>query len=84
MIQTEYLTIKELLVASLKDEIAPIFYFDTNVILDIIDRRKESSLKLYDFLIQKNWNMVTSIFAKVEIYETKQKDKFREKKESQN
>jgi len=81
MRQTEYLTIEELLTASLRDEIVPIFYFDTNVILDIIDRRKESSLKLYDFLIQKNWNMVTSVFAKVEIYETKQKDRFRQEKE---
>jgi hypothetical protein len=31
-------------------------------------------------MIQNEWIMVTSIFAKVEIYETKQKDEFRRQK----
>jgi len=83
MNQIKYQTIIEFLKAGLEREITPLFYFDTNVILDIIDQRHQSSIDIYNLLINKNWELVTSIFAKVEIYETKQKDEFRKQKTEQ-
>lgn len=83
MAERGYQTIAELLRAGLRREVTPVFYFDTNVILDIIDRRQQSSFDLFDFLIKRKWELVTSIFAKVEIYETKQKDEFRRQKEKE-
>ena len=75
-------TFAEFLHAGLRNEVKIFFYFDTNVILDIIDHRNQLSIDLFEFLTKrKNLKLVTSVFAKVEIYETKQKDEFREQKE---
>lgn len=73
MAGTEYREMEEI-------EHVPVVYFDTNIVLDIIDRRQQSSLDLFNFMVRMKWQMVTSIFAKVEIYETKQKDEFRRQK----
>jgi len=82
--KTEYRTLRKFLQAALQEKVeAPFFYFDTNVILDIIDSREQSSVALFEFLVKKKWVLVTSIFAKVEIYESKQIDEFRSQKEEQ-
>ena len=83
MPKPEYRTLPKFLQAALQGEVKPIFYFDTNVILDIIDSREQSSLTLFEFLVEKEWVLITSTFAKVEIYETKQIDEFRRQKEQQ-
>ena len=82
MRETVYQTLEDFLAASLRDEITPRFYFDTNVILDLIEGRQVLSFDLFELLIRrKKWELYTSIFAEVEIYEKKQKDEFRRKKE---
>lgn len=82
-----YRTLEKFLQAALQEklpvEMIPTFYFDTNVILDIMDSREQSSVTLFNFLVEKKWILVTSIFAKVEIYETKQIDEFRRQKKEQ-
>jgi predicted nucleic acid-binding protein len=80
MADIEYQSISDFINSALQGNLTPLFYFDTNILLDIIDQREGPSIELFDFLIQKEWKMVTSVFAKVEIYETKQKDKFRQEK----
>ena len=65
----------------LRGKAIPIFYFDTNVLLDVIYNRSQSSIELFNFLIKRRWSLVTSIFAKVEVCETKQKDEYRRQKE---
>jgi len=75
-------TIEECIQAGLWNESKIYFYFDTNIILDIMDYRNQYSIDLFEFLIKrKNLKLITSVFAKVEIYETKQKDEFRKQKE---
>jgi len=84
MPKAEYPTLSKFLQAALRGKAEPpFFYFDTNVILDIIDSREQSSVILFEFLVEKKWILVTSIFAKVEIYESKQVDEFRRQKEEQ-
>jgi predicted nucleic acid-binding protein len=74
-------TIVECLHAGLQNESKIFLYFDTNILLDVVDHRKQSSIDLFEFMINKeNLKLVTSVFAKVEIYETKQKDEFRKQK----
>ncbi len=85
MRETVYQTLEDFLAASLRDEITPRFYFDTNVILDLIEGRQQSSLDLFEFLIgREEWELYTSVFAEVEVYEKKQKDEFRREKEKIN
>jgi hypothetical protein len=36
-------------------EDVPVVYFDTNIILDIIDNRRKSSLDLFAFMIQNDF-----------------------------
>jgi len=77
-------TIVECIHAGLQNESKIFLYFDTNILLDTIDHRNKSSINLIDFLSKrKNLKLVTSVFAKVEIYETKQKDEFRKQKEKE-
>jgi predicted nucleic acid-binding protein len=83
MSKPEYRTLRKFLQAALQGKVIPIFYFDTNVILDIMDSREQSSVTLFEFLVEKEWVLVTSTFAKVEIYESKQIDEFRSQKEKQ-
>jgi predicted nucleic acid-binding protein len=75
-----YSTLENYLSAALKEVVVPILYFDTNVYIDILFDRNESSAMLYTFVIQKNWECVTSVFSKVETLEVKQIQKFREGK----
>jgi len=75
-----YPKLKKLINDGLRGKAIPILYFDTNVLLDVIDNRSQSSIELFNFLIKRKWSLVTSIFAKVEVCETKQKDEFRRHK----
>jgi predicted nucleic acid-binding protein len=52
--------------------------------LDLVEGRQQSSLDLFKFLIsRREWRLYTSTFAKVEVYEKKQKDEFRRHKAEQ-
>ena len=73
--------LKKLINDGLQSRAIPILYFDTNIMIDIIDHRSQSSVELFNFLIKRKWALVTSVFAKVEVCETKQKDEFRRQKE---
>ncbi len=82
MPQQAYQTLQEFLEAAKRDEVFPRFYFDTNIILDLIEGRSQSSRLLFDFLVGKfDWRLYTAVFAQVEVYEKKQKDEFRRQKE---
>lgn len=59
----------------------PTLYFDTNVFLDIIDKRNKDSLNLYRYAWQHQWQCVTSFFAKVETLEVKQIHRFKIEKQ---
>lgn len=71
-----YNTLNHFLNDAVKGILIPIIYLDTNVLLDIIDKRCNDSLDLYRYIWDHQWQCVTSIFAKVEILEVKQIQKF--------
>ena len=75
-----YNTFEDYLENALKNIVTPILYFDTNVYIDILFDRNKSSSMLYDFVCQKKWECVTSVFSKVETLEVKQIHKFKELK----
>lgn len=75
-----YRTLKHYLSDAVRGFLIPILYFDTNVILDIIDNRNRDSLRLYRYALQKQWQCITSVFAKVEMLEVKQIQRFKTEK----
>jgi len=76
-----YRTIDYFLADAVKGVLIPILYFDTNVFIDIIDKRDKNSLNLYSYAWQHQWQCVTSIFAKVETLEVKQVRRFKREKQ---
>lgn len=76
-----YDTLEGLLKNSVIGAEIPTLYFDTNVLLDIIDKRDSNSVALYRYAWQNKWRCITSIFAKVEVLEVKQNDRFKIEKQ---
>ena len=75
-----YSTIDHFLKDAIRGLLTPILYFDTNIILDIIENRDKDSVSLYSYSWQNEWECVTSIFAKVELLEVKQIHSFKTEK----
>ena len=76
-----YRTLDHFLSDAVRGVLIPILYFDTNVLLDIIDNRDRNSLNLYRYAWQNQWQCVSSIFAKVEMLEVKQFHRFKRQKQ---
>ena len=76
-----YRKLENFLKAATKGELSPIIYFDTNVYLDILYKRNNDSLNLYQYAWNKGWPCVTSIFTKLEILEVKQFHFFKNEKQ---
>ncbi len=76
-----YRTLDHFLSDAVRELLTPILYFDTNVFIDIIDKRDKNSLNLYSYAWQHQWQCVTSIFAKVETLEVKQVHRFKREKQ---
>ena len=76
-----YRTLDHFLNDAVRGLLTPILYFDTSVFLDIIDNRDKDSLNLYRYTWQRQWQCVTSIFAKVETLEVKQIHRFKREKQ---
>jgi predicted nucleic acid-binding protein len=79
-----YRTLDIFLKDAVQGVLTPILYFDTNVFLDIIDKRDAGSLCLYEYVWQQKWQCVTSIFARVEVLEVKQFHQFKKEKQAIN
>lgn len=50
----------------------PVFYLDTNIMVDVLKERKVSSIKLVQLIDQNKWKCVTSAFAFMEMIDTEQ------------
>ena len=56
-------------------------YFDTNVLLDILDKRREASLLLWEHFKSEDWAAMTSPFTVLEMLDAKQSDRWAEKQQ---
>jgi hypothetical protein len=74
-----YRKISDFLIAAINLQVQPILYFDTCVYMDIVDQTASEidSARLFEFACGLKWLCYTSIFAKIETLEVKQKEKFR-------
>lgn len=79
-----YNTLNHFLNDAVRGILAPIIYLDTNILLDIIDKRCNDSLSLFRYILDHQWQCVTSIFAKVEMLEVKQIQRFKIEKQQVN
>ncbi len=61
-------------------ELIPHLYLDTNVIADVIQNRKQSSISLIERIIADGWTCSTSRFTILELLDIEQEEKFIEKR----
>ena len=56
----------------------PIIYFDTTVLLDMADRRSESTLTILDIVCEQQFRVLASPFGILEMIEAKKTDRWAE------
>ena len=56
----------------------PIFYLDVNVILDVVELRRDASSEVLGVIRENQWSAVTSPFSILELLEAKKSDKWAE------
>lgn len=55
---------------SAKRTLQPVFYLDTNIMVDVLKERNVSSIKLVQIINKNRWKCVTSAFAFMEMVDT--------------
>lgn len=68
--------VKEIIERSVKNRLSMSLYFDSTVIIDLIRRRRISSLKLAEAARDNKWTCVTSFFSYMEAFNVEQDTMF--------